>query len=253
MKRANHNKLPASYEDFRLASQDLTLSDAERIGFSEHVREGYEAKILQDWEAKIPALNETGKWILDVGCGASKLTDLLMEKAQRKKHSLFLSDSDEVLSSLKSAMSAVLVPGKFPASAKTITEKAGRPFDIVICYSVLQYPFAEGQLLPFVDALFLLLGRGGTLLLGDIPNASKRIRFLQSETGRLYHQKHFPNSPAPSLREFQKNERREMNDTVVRDLWLRYREHGAETYLLPQDSDLPLANRREDLLIVKSR
>jgi hypothetical protein len=47
------------------------------------------------------------------------------------------------------------------------------------------------------------------------------------------------------------NLNQKMDDTVIFSLMMRLRKFGCETYLLPQNPDLPMANRREDILIVK--
>ena len=43
-----------------------------------------------------------------------------------------------------------------------------------------------------------------------------------------------------------------IDDSLVFAILNRYRNAGFETYLLEQPTDLPMGNRREDILIVKN-
>ena len=42
-----------------------------------------------------------------------------------------------------------------------------------------------------------------------------------------------------------------IDDTVIRALVDRANSMGCDAYLLPQDPELPMSNRRDDLLIIK--
>jgi hypothetical protein len=46
-------------------------------------------------------------------------------------------------------------------------------------------------------------------------------------------------------------EPRQIDDSVMLSLLMRARAQGCDAYLLPQRDDLPMANRREDILIRK--
>jgi hypothetical protein len=46
-------------------------------------------------------------------------------------------------------------------------------------------------------------------------------------------------------------ETKKIDDGVVFGILQRYRNFGFDTYLLPQNDNLPIANRREDILIKK--
>jgi hypothetical protein len=83
--------------------------------------------------------------------------------------------------------------------------------------------------------------------LGDLPNISKRNRFISSYEGQLF----LSNDTSHNEKVNYVVEGKErMDDSVVLSIISRYRNFGYETYLLPQDSRLPFANRREDILIV---
>lgn len=42
-----------------------------------------------------------------------------------------------------------------------------------------------------------------------------------------------------------------MDDSIVLAIVARLRRFGCEAYLVPQNDNLPMANRREDILVVK--
>jgi hypothetical protein len=103
-----------------------------------------------------------------------------------------------------------------------------------------------------VEAVCDLLAPGGFALIGDIPNVSKRNRFFSSEEGILFHQKnHGPNS----FPDINWNEKKpgEFNDEDVFSILKMARVKGIEAFVLQQNSLLPMANRREDILFVKNK
>jgi hypothetical protein len=51
--------------------------------------------------------------------------------------------------------------------------------------------------------------------------------------------------------EFNKVEHDQIDDAVVMSLIQRARAQGFDAYVLPQSQALPMANRREDILIVR--
>jgi hypothetical protein len=106
----------------------------------------------------------------------------------------------------------------------------------------------EGNLWGFVDALAGLLAPGGQLLIGDIPNASMRRRFLSSAAGRTYHQAHFGDAAPPEIA-FNRLEPGAIDDAVVLGCIARLRAAGFDAFVVPQSPELPMANRREDILI----
>ena len=58
-----------------------------------------------------------------------------------------------------------------------------RAVDVILSYSVLHYVFVQQPLYEFLDTSLGLLADGGQMLLGDIPNVSKRKRFFSSAAG----------------------------------------------------------------------
>jgi hypothetical protein len=138
------------------------------------------------------------------------------------------------------------VAGRFPETPELLEHYAGQ-CDAVLAYSVLQYAFAEASAVAFADAALTLLAPGGRLLLGDVPNASMRRRFLTSDAGRAHHREYTGRDEDPPVR-WPALPLGEIDDAVVLALVSRARDAGFHAWVLPQAAGLPMANRREDLL-----
>jgi SAM-dependent methyltransferase len=246
---------PAPFERFsgldfgafqRMAGDD-SLSRHERSGFPDSLREGAEAAILDDVETKVPALRDArGRVVVDIGCGATPLTDELVRRCGARDHQLTLVDGLEVLESHRAVPGVRLRVGRFPGSPFLLQDMVGR-CDVVLAYSVLQFVFAEASVHAFVDAALTLLAPGGRLLLADLPNASMRRRFLASDAGRAFHREYIgPDSDPPVA--WPHLPAGELDDGVLFGLMARARDAGFHAWLAPQAAGLPMANRREDLL-----
>ncbi|HEX8284167.1 MAG TPA: class I SAM-dependent methyltransferase [Pyrinomonadaceae bacterium] len=239
-----------SFDDFRRMAGDDSLSQYERIGFPDSYREGKEPAIFEDITAKLPALAAgRGKVVLDVGPGCSGLPVMLAELCRRQGHTLLLVDSEEMLARLPDEPFVRKFPAYYPRCEELFAEYAGR-VDVLLCYSVLHYVFAESNLWDFLDASLSLLADGGQMLLGDVPNVSKRRRFFSSAAGVRFHREFTKTETTPEVA-FNRVERGQIDDAVVLSLVARARAEGCDAYVVPQREDLPMANRREDILIRK--
>ena len=237
------------FEAFRERASDATLSQYEKIGFPDEYRAGKADMILNDIASKLTNLGQTGAAVLDIGAGCSDLPATLMKRCADKRQNLVLVDSAEMLDPLPSHSHVIKVAGIFPACLDPVT--AVRPrFDAILVYSVIQYVFAEANVHGFIDAAASLLADGGQLLIGDIPNASMRKRFLASEAGRAYHREHYGTQPFPDIG-YNRLESGQIDDAVLLGIVGRMRAAGFDAHLVPQSKGLPMANRREDLLISK--
>lgn len=237
------------FEGFRERATDSSLSPYEKVGFPDEYRAGKAGMILDDIASKLTNLSNPGARVLDIGPGCSDLPVALMERCAARSQSLILVDSAEMLDQLPSAPPATKLRGSFPDCLDRIQD-VQRHFDAILVYSVAQYVFAEGNLWRFVDGAAALLADGGQLLLGDIPNASRRKRFLSSEAGRAYHRRHFGDRPFPRI-DYNQLEPGQIDDAVALGVLARMRAAGFDAFVLPQGAALPMANRREDILICK--
>jgi hypothetical protein len=102
----------------------------------------------------------------------------------------------------------------------------------------------------FIDKACELLSDDGEMLIGDIPNVSKRKRFFSSQSGIECHKKFTGRDELPKV-DFMVVEDKKIDDAVIFAILQRYRNFGFDTYLLPQGQKLPIATRREDILITK--
>jgi hypothetical protein len=238
-----------TFDDFRRMAGDDALTQYERIGFPDSYRAGKEEAIFEDITSKLPALAGEGRVVLDVGPGCSGLPLMLVELCRRRRHTLLLVDSAEMLGRLPDGPLVRKFPAYYPRCEGLFAEFAGR-VDVLLCYSVLHYVFAESNLWDFLDASLQLLAGGGQMLLGDVPNVSKRRRFFSSPAGVRFHREFTKTETDPEVA-FNRVERGQIDDAVVLSLLTRARAAGADAYVVPQREDLPMANRREDILIRK--
>ncbi|MGZ8997994.1 MAG: hypothetical protein ACXW2T_03960, partial [Allosphingosinicella sp.] len=84
-----------------------------------------------------------------------------------------------------------------------------------------------------------------------IPNISKRKRFFSSPEGIAYHRAFTGNPEDMPEVAFNHIQPHVIDDSVVLGLVNRVRLSGSDAYIVAQSPDLPMANRREDILIRK--
>jgi 2-polyprenyl-3-methyl-5-hydroxy-6-metoxy-1,4-benzoquinol methylase len=239
-----------TFDDFRRMARDEALSTHEKVGFPDAYREGREAAILADVCAKLPALDVRGAVVVDVGAGCGGLATLLREHCRAHAHALTFVDSAEMLAHHPDGDDLTKIPGRFPHDcAELLAERRGE-VDALIAYSVLQYAFADASPFAFLDAALELLAPGGRLLFGDLPNASMRKRFLASDAGAAHHRAYSGRDEDPQVA-FNTSDPGQLDDGALVGLLLRARAAGFHAWLVPQPAELPMGNRREDLLIAR--
>jgi hypothetical protein len=235
------------YEGFRARARDSRLTANEKSGFPECLRAGRSGIIFEDLCAKLSGLTEPSSRILDIGPGCGELAHYMVDACARNRSHLTLIDSPEMLELLPDSPHIEKVPGPFPECLQRPGSAVG-PFDAILAYSVFQYVFADRSAFAFVDTAIQLLTDKGEFLIGDIPNATMRKRFLASPTGQTHHQQHYPDRPPPTLT-FNSPEPGAIDDAVVLGIVARVRAAGLHAFIVPQARALPMANRREDILI----
>jgi hypothetical protein len=238
-----------TFEDFRRMAADTSLSCHEKVGFPDSYRAGKEECIFRDILGKLPQLGGERRIVLDIGPGCSGLALGLIDYCGERGHRLLLVDSPEMLAHLPDREHVRKFAALYPSCPELFAEYAGRLHAILV-YSVLQYVFAEGNVFDFLDRSLGLLAPGGAMLLGDIPNVSKRKRFFSSAAGAACHRQFTGRDETPTVL-FNRIETAKIDDSVVLAVLLRCRGAGYDAYVVPQGPDLPMANRREDLLIIR--
>lgn len=239
-----------TFADFKSLAMNNTLSSHEKVGFPNTLRAGKEKIILSDILNKLTLLNSQHQVVLDIGPGCSEFTMQLIDVCKVNEHKLILIDSEEMLQQLPDEKFIIKIPAFYPDKCQEFISQYRQKINVILSYSVLQYIFVETNLFKFLDETLSLLMEGGQLLLGDIPNTSKRKRFLSSAKGRQHHKQFYAEHPLPEIKHLV-IESQQIDDAVLMGMLMRCRQAGFDAYLMPQGNELPMANRREDLLVVK--
>ena len=239
-----------TYDAFRRRALDTSLSVHEKVGFPDQYREGREQLILDDIESKLTRLSSEGQVVVDIGSGCGPLASAVVDLCVHRGHRLYQVDSPEMLALLPAASGVTRVPGRFPDDCGDLLEQLRGRAHCVLAYGVLPCVFAESNVFAFVDRSLELLADGGQLLLGDLANDSKRRRFFASESGVRFHQAFMGTTERPEVR-FNALEPESFDDAVVLSILARCRSAGFDAYVVPQRTDLPFSNRREDVLVTR--
>lgn len=250
-KKTDYSKFEnLTFSDFRRLASDASLSRHEKVGFPDSYRDGKEDLIFEDILSKLSNISIRHKNIVEIGPGCSELPVKLCEICRENGSKLIFVDSQEMLDHLPKASHVKGYAGKFPTALGDDLNGLYGKIDAIIAYSVIQYVFAEGSLWGFIDRCLRLLADGGEMLLGDIPNISMRKRFFASEAGYELHKQFTGLDEKPKIN-FNQLEVDQMDDSIVIAILSRARAQGFHAWVLPQGSFLPMANRREDILIRK--
>lgn len=236
-----------TYDDFRRRAMDQRMSDHEKIGFPDSYRAGAEEAIFADMLAKLPALRDSRRTIIDIGCGCGPLAQLMVQHCARQQHRLILVDSSEMLAQLSPGTAGERRAHRFPEDPEFVEEFRGTA-DAVVLYSVIHHEFISGNLWRLFDAVCALLAGDGRALLGDIPNRSMRTRLFSSENGRAFHRAFTASDTEPPIPAYG-IAHGEIDDAVILALLMRARNQGIHGYVMPQPEGLPFFNRREDILL----
>ncbi len=237
-----------TFETFKELASNEELSKYEKIGFPDNYRDGFENYIFENIKNTLH-LDRKNICVFDIGCGCSELPTLIIENAEKNNQHLVMIDSDEMLKYLPESKVVTKMPFKFPDEFEL--SKYENKVDSIILYSVLQHIILDMNPFHFIDKAVSLLKDGGRFLIADIPNISKRNRFFASDTGIKFHQNFTQTKTNPEY-EFNTLIEDKVDDSLIFSILTRYRNAGFETYLLEQPSNLPMSNRREDILIIKN-
>jgi hypothetical protein len=238
-----------NYEGFRALAKDDSLSKYEKIGFPDSYREGFEKAIFSDILNKLTNINSKKAIVADIGPGCSDLPKMMIDLCRNNRHFLILIDSNEMLSHIPDETFIKKVDALYPNCPELFENYAGK-VSAILCYSVLQYILVDVAFFSFIDKSLSLLAPGGQMLIGDIPNISKRKRFFSSHAGIVFHQSFMKTKKKPEVI-FNEIAHDQIDDSVVISILQRARLAGFDAYVLPQHNSLPMSNRREDILITR--
>jgi cyclopropane fatty-acyl-phospholipid synthase-like methyltransferase len=240
------------FEDFKHLATDNTLTVNQKIGFPEQYRADKDQLIFDDIFNKLNFWNTTANQIvLDIGAGCSNLAHLIINHCRLQNNKLILVDHKEMLDQLPNGVFIEKYFGYFPTDLTNMLNTYHLKVNKIICYSIFHYVYQQSCIFQFLDNALSLLAPGGVLLLADLPNQSKRNRFFKSIEGIKYHQAYTNSNTLPPINELSIDEPI-IDDGIIFGILLRYRNAGFDTYLVPQSVNLPMANRREDILIYKN-
>ena len=237
------------YDNFGAkASMDLTNTEkAGRYAFQQEA----EKRIIGDVVRKLDL--QPADTLLEIGCGPGVLLIPLSHMVNRAAGV----DHPEVLQVLEDRAPHAAID-YYPGDFLTLRFPPELRFSKILIYSVLQCLRDEDQVFQFIDKAVGLLGPGGTMLIGDSPNADRKERFLRSKVGRKITEEWDKLTADPDAmgRHLEADRALPLVGTAVRisdalmaKILVRYRAQGLETYLLPQPHDLPFGYTREDIVL----
>lgn len=229
------------------------IAETETIGHTELAgryafQAAAERRAILDVAGKLSL--ESNDTLLEIGCGPGNLL-LPLSFMVEKSYGI---DNAAALKRMKdrtgNSDTITAIPGNF-LQMKLPDIRLTK----ILIYSVLHYLSSVDEAERFISRALGLLSPGGRLLIGDLPNADKRARWSNSISGKKstaawYEQVSNAGQHPLSLQPSDEN-LININDKAVFSLMQKARELGHESYLLPQKSDLPFGNTREDILFVK--
>jgi 2-polyprenyl-3-methyl-5-hydroxy-6-metoxy-1,4-benzoquinol methylase len=207
-----------------------------------------ETRIVADIESKL-ALSPKHT-LLEIGCGPGNLTIPL---SFRVRHVTGM-DHPDIIEACRSRFNdkrVTWLPGQFPE-----TKPAGL-FDRVLVYSVIHYLDDLAHVQRFIQEAASLLRPEGRLLVGDIPNSDRKMRFRESSTGKIFEEEWRTTLAASDQREVIGPASRDLvaigtlADAEIMELLRVMRSAGMHSYVMPQPTDLPMGHSREDILIIR--
>lgn len=224
-----------SFEEYRAVARDGASGVADLLDDPFETRRGKEDAIVADILSKLRPDTSKEALAVDIGAGCGPVSERLHRSLVDAGCRVVAIDSPELLARNPEIAGVTRVAGPFPACLDgdaTLTARA----DVVIAYSVLHYVFNHADVFGFVDAALSLLAPGGALFLGDVPSYGMRLRTLDARGGTDEVWRPFRAYPG------------RIDDGVIFGLMMRAAQAGFHPFLLPQPPQLPMADRRVDLL-----
>lgn len=213
-------------------------------------------KVFSDISKKINIASQDT--ILDLGGGCGELTRFMADRCGQ----IVLADGAE--KAIKYAKDKLRKCHNISFKIADITKLplpfTDHQFDKIICYSVIHYADDLENFYSLVVDLLRITKLGGSILIGDIPLADKygcnlKERKKNPIRNFLLNQKYYFKKAVISflhkIKKIDTNQVRGISYTkdAIKDIMCRL--NNVEYKFLEQDRGLPLANSREDLLIIK--
>lgn len=242
---------------------NLALNKANRSAISGRydIDKGKEPLIANDILTKLDLRKK--QVLFDIGCGASPLTEILVKHLIDMEIQATFMDVDAVINVLtelpilKTGVGSQfrVIKGYFPYDYREI----GEVYDRILLYGVIQ---CTGNPFKIIREAVDILGPGGKLLVGDLPNISQKGRFLSSDSGAAFEAK-YRNTSREHLPMYvdhhayvhaMKNDPDYyslIDDSFVRKVYDTFTNEGLDVFVMPQPEELPFGKTRHDILIRK--
>jgi cyclopropane fatty-acyl-phospholipid synthase-like methyltransferase len=202
-------------------------------------------RIFRDIRSKID-LKKNDK-ILDIGCADCEITKYY------KKYTPHIDaiDHKEIVKKCKKKYNFInFYEGSFLRANNFYNNK----YDKIVAYSVVSCLSNISEFHQFVKKAIRLLNPGGRLLIGDIPNVSKKNRFKKSpfftKIDSIWNKKKKIDKNSPFKDLSVDNRLLKLDDLKLIKIIKKYNSKNTEMYYLNQDN-LYLSNTRIDLLVKK--
>ncbi|MBD1162859.1 methyltransferase domain-containing protein [Pelagibacterales bacterium SAG-MED12] len=204
-----------------------------------------EKKIFIDIKNKLELKGNDN--LIDIGCGAGPVCDYIVKYAKKNKINLTLNDIPEVIKFLKKKYkknkNIKYLPGEFQK------QKIKKKFNKVLCYSVIQ---STNNPKIFFNKILNIVNNQSLILIGDIPNTSKKKRFLTSKFGQKFEEKRIKKKINNINNYLKKNKQNNLiNDELIKEFLIKSKKKGFNFFIFRQNNKLPFSYTREDILIEK--
>lgn len=128
-------------------------------------------------------------------------------------------------------------------------------FDKILIYSVLHYMSNRDEVLNFIERTLYIFKPDGRMLLGDVPNISKKFCFGNSKSGQEMAKNWAEQMKGAGSSHLLKKMESDsqlitFDNALVLGLMAFIRGKGFEAFLLLQPIDLLFGGSREDILVV---
>jgi SAM-dependent methyltransferase len=191
-----------------------------------------------------------GDDLLEIGCGAGNLLiplAFLCRSATGIDHPALLA---RLLQRFPESPQITLLSGNFLDVQPDVS------YSKILMYAMLHYQSSMDEVLECIDKAASLLRPRGRMLLGDLPNADHKRRFLATRAGKTLDREWTARrseaapSEEDSLWDGDPRLVGSFDDKSIVEIMRTMREAGFEAYVLEQRPELPFGCTREDILVV---